>query len=200
MAIQIQYNKIALQQFEKALKIRLAALPTIRSKESALRLEVKKQKKEWNELNAKLKKEIEKAAVFGGLWAEWKKGLLAVNEVHTEKASLAGVNFRVLDYIDFHIGSFYIPSHPVWLIPGIEYMKGLTALSVSISLKEEQIAILEKERKRTTQKLNLYEKVQIPGYEEGIRKIKRFLEDQETLEKATQKIVKNKKQKALHGQ
>ena len=28
---------------------------------------------------------------------------------------------------------------------------------------------------------------------EGIRKIKRFLEDQETLEKATQKIVKRKK-------
>ena len=52
--------------------------------------------------------------------------------------------------------------------------------------------ILEQVRKKTTQKVNLYEKVQIPLYEDAIRKIKRFLEDEENLSKASQKILKNR--------
>ena len=47
--------------------------------------------------------------------------------------------------------------------------------------------------------MNLYEKVQIPGYEDAIRKIKRFMEDEENLSKSSQKIVKNKQQHAGEG-
>ena len=49
---------------------------------------------------------------------------------------------------------------------------------------------LEHARKKTTQKVNLFEKVQIPGYQDAIRKIKRFIEDEESLSKASQKIMR----------
>ena len=49
---------------------------------------------------------------------------------------------------------------------------------------------LEHARKKTTQKVNLFEKVQIPGYQDAIRKIKRFLEDEESLSKSSQKIMR----------
>ena len=35
--------------------------------------------------------------------------------------------------------------------------------------------LLEHARKKTTQKVNLVEKVQIPGYQDALRKIKRFM-------------------------
>jgi V/A-type H+-transporting ATPase subunit D len=38
--------------------------------------------------------------------------------------------------------------------------------------------------------------VQIPGYEEAILKIKRFLEDEENLSKSSQKIVKQRHEAA----
>jgi V/A-type H+-transporting ATPase subunit D len=60
--------------------------------------------------------------------------------------------------------------------------------------------MLEFARKKTTQKVNLYEKVQIPEYNEAIRKIKRFLEDEENLTKAAQKIVKNRQQKTAEAE
>ena len=44
MAIKFQYNKTSLQQLEKQLKMRERSLPTIKSKESALRIEVKRTK------------------------------------------------------------------------------------------------------------------------------------------------------------
>ena len=54
--------------------------------------------------------------------------------------------------------------------------------------------LLDHARKKTTQKVNLYEKVQIPGYETAIRKIKRFLEDEENLSKSAMKIVKKRQE------
>ena len=53
--------------------------------------------------------------------------------------------------------------------------------------------LLNHARKKTTQKVNLYEKVQIPGFQDAIRKINRFLEDEENLSKSSQKIVKKQK-------
>jgi len=55
-----------------------------------------------------------------------------------------------------------------------------------------KMQLLEVVRKKTTQKVNLYEKVQIPAYEEAILKITRFMEDEENLSKAAQKILKGR--------
>ena len=55
MAIKFQYNKTSLQQLNKQLKIRLRALPTLQSKEAALRMEVKRAKDQSEELLEKLK-------------------------------------------------------------------------------------------------------------------------------------------------
>jgi V/A-type H+-transporting ATPase subunit D len=42
--------------------------------------------------------------------------------------------------------------------------------------------------------------VQIPAYENAVMKIKRYLEDEENLAKASQKIVKNRQQKEMEAQ
>ena len=58
-------------------------------------------------------------------------------------------------------------------------------------LLNRKLVLLEHARKKTTQKVNLFEKVQIPGYQDAIRKIKRFMEDEENLSKSSQKILKS---------
>ena len=50
MAIKFQYNKTALNNLNKQLKMRKNALPTLQNKESALRLEVRKAKDESERL------------------------------------------------------------------------------------------------------------------------------------------------------
>ena len=69
-------------------------------------------------------------------------------------------------------------------------MKELAAIAARKKISYRKMEILDHARRRA-QKVNLYEKVQIPGYEDAIRKIKRFLEDEENLAKSAQKIVKN---------
>jgi V/A-type H+-transporting ATPase subunit D len=85
---------------------------------------------------------------------------------------------------------------PVWELTAYGLLRDLIEKRLLWQLKEQEITLLEAERKRTTQKLNLFEKVQIPAFEDQIRKIKRFLEDEENLVKATQKLVKQKREEA----
>jgi V/A-type H+-transporting ATPase subunit D len=59
MTIKFQYNKTSLQGIEQQLKMRLRALPTIKNKESALRLEIKRAKDEAVKLEQKLENQIE---------------------------------------------------------------------------------------------------------------------------------------------
>ena len=73
-------------------------------------------------------------------------------------------------------------------------LQNLAKLGIESEVYLEKGRILDFQRKKTTQKVNLYEKVQIPGYQEAIRKIKRFMEDEENLSKASQKIVKARHQ------
>lgn len=72
-------------------------------------------------------------------------------------------------------------------------IKEWTEMAIRKKVLTRKMSLLDQARKRTTQKVNLYEKVQIPAYEDAIRKIKRFLEDEENLAKSAQKIVKNRR-------
>ena len=70
MAIKFQYNKTSLQQLEKQLKVRVRALPTIKNKESALRIEVKKAKQPQK---SKFQQRLEEMAKQSGYKAPKKK-------------------------------------------------------------------------------------------------------------------------------
>lgn len=192
----IQYNKIALQQYQKALQIRLAALPVIRSKESALRTEVKLQQQQAQALAALLHEKMAAAEALGGLWQHWQADLLHLKSIQTETHNFAGVKLQRYVGLELAACGLQAGVHPAWQFDAWLLLRELLVVQVQSRLKATELQLLEAERKRTTQKLNLFEKVQIPHYEEAIRKIKRFLEDEETLIKATQKIVKKKKEAA----
>jgi len=64
-----QYNKTALQELEKQLKTRVRALPTIKNKEAALRIEVKRAKNEAMELEKLLNQKLAEYEKFIRIWA-----------------------------------------------------------------------------------------------------------------------------------
>ena len=78
---------------------------------------------------------------------------------------------------------------------GIKILQKALIFDITSDLLKKQIDILDEARKKTTQKVNLYEKVQIPEMDEAILKIKRFLEDKENISKAGQKIMKKRQER-----
>lgn len=194
MAIKFQYNKTSLTELGKQLKVRQRALPTLQNKESALRLEVRKAKADSERLLTELEAALASYDYLAALWNEFEPGLIAITDVDLYTKKVAGVKTPALGEIHYEIRPFNAFVKPAWYADGIAILKELSRLGIESEVYKEKARILDWQRKKTTQKVNLYEKVQIPGYQEAIRKIKRYMEDEENLSKASSKIVKNRHQ------
>ena len=192
MAIKFQYNKTSLTNLGKQLKMRQNALPTLKNKESALRVSVNVAKSEAAQLQAQLEDGLRRYDYLAALWNEFEPGLIRITDVDCREVKVAGVKTPQLFEIHYELQPFNAFVKPAWYADGVEILKELTRLGIASEISEEKRRILEFNRKKTTQKVNLYEKVQIPGYQEAIRKIKRYMEDEENLSKASSKIVKTR--------
>ena len=199
MAIKFQYNKTSLGELGKQLKMRQKALPTIKSKESALRSEVKKAKDSAQDYRRRLDALKGEYDYMVSLWGEFDSGLLRIADVELSTQKIAGVRTPVLQDVRFEEKPYDLFSSPVWFADGVDVLKRLARLGLEYEVYNRRMELLDRARRKTTQKVNLYEKVQIPGYEDAIRRCVLFLEDEENLSKSSQKIVKNKQQHAGEG-
>lgn len=199
MAIKFQYNKTSLGELGKQLKMRQKALPTIKSKESALRSEVKKARDAATDYQQRLDALKAEYDYMEALWGEFDSDLVRIADVELDEQKIAGVRTPVLREVRFEQKPYDLFSSPVWFVAGVDILERLARLGLEQAVYDRKMELLDKARRKTTQKVNLYEKVQIPGYEDAIRKIKRFMEDEENLSKSAQKIVKTKQQQAGEG-
>ncbi len=195
MAIKFQYNKTALQGLDKQLKVRERALPTLKNKESALRMEVKKAKDKAASLEESYNQKVESYEQMARLWGEFDQNMVRISHVELSKKKLAGVFTPVLENIAFEIQTDNLFSRPLWFADGIVIIRDIAQIAIEREVFLRKMELLDFARKKTTQKVNLYEKVQIPGFQDAIRKIKRFLEDEDNLSKSAQKIVKDRQQR-----
>ena len=199
MAIKFQYNKTSLGELGKQLKMRQKALPSSKSKESALRSEVKKAKDTAQDFRRQLDALTAQYDYMVSLWGEFDADLLRIADVDLAEQKIAGVRTPVLQDIRFEEKDYDLFSAPVWFADGVDILKRLARLCIEFEVFNRKMELLDFARRKTTQKVNLSEKVQIPGYEDAIRKIIRFMEDEENLSKSAQKIVKTKQQQAGEG-
>ena len=194
MAINYQFNKTSLQALEKDLKMRQRTLPTLQSKESALRLEVKRAKDEIKALDEEVDRRIKDYDQMLALWGEFDTSLIHVDDVRMSIKKIAGVRVPILEEVVYSTKEFSIFSSPKWFADGFNQLKAIADVGIRQEFVRRKVELLDYARKKTTQKVNLFEKVQIPGYQDAIRKIKRFMEDEENLSKSSQKIVKSKRE------
>jgi len=192
MAIKFQYNKTSLGNLGKQLKVRQNALPTLKNKESALRTSMLVEKGLAESYREKLEAAIKEYEYLSALWNEFEPGLISISDVDLETVKMAGIKTPQLKEIHYELKPFNAFAKPAWYADGIRILQELTRLGIESEIHEYTRKLLDYHRKKTTQKVNLYEKVQIPGYQEAIRKIKRYMEDEENLSKASSKIVKNR--------
>ncbi|WP_420318974.1 V-type ATP synthase subunit D [Ekhidna sp.] len=192
MALKFQYNKTTIQSLKKQLAIRQKALPILKNKETALRLEVKKRQKLHEKAIEEREKLLLEVVKHAGFWIEMPK-VFFIEQVDVAKETIVGVKVPKIQDIRFRIADFSWWNYPAWVPAGVAFLKEATKLDFTIDILEKQLKLLDDARKKTTQKVNLYEKVQIPEMEQATIKIKRFLEDKENISKAGQKIIKNRK-------
>ena len=130
-------------------------------------------------------------AVFGDSF-ELKPEWIKIRAIRREEGNIAGIRIPVFESVDFAETRYDLYLTPLWIDKAIVKMKEVIALDMEIKVLNEQIAVLSRELRTATQRVNLFEKVKIPETREIIKKISIYLGDQQTSEVVRGKIAKKK--------
>lgn len=195
MKLEIKYNKTVLREFQTKLKMRQKALPTLKNKEAALRAMVFETRKRMDESAGFLREQLKQMEPWKALWSEFDFSLLKIKKIDISRTKIAGILIPQFEGLEAELQEFPLTLYPDWFSEGLPELRRLLEATSRHEVLEERLYLLEQARKKATQKVNLYEKVQIPALESAITQIKRYLEDEDNLSKASQKLLKTKMQK-----
>ncbi len=198
MAIKLTKNELKVQkdnlkQFERY-------LPTLQLKKQQLQSVIMGVRAELEEKSAERVRMIgdldDWVAVFAEntIFDEDKKleNLVQPDTVIYEDENIAGVtvpNFRELTFKDI---DYDVDDYPLWVDTALIKLREIARLDALISTLMKKSALLEKELRVTSQRVNLFEKVKIPEAKENIRVIGVYLGDQQTAAVVRGKISKKK--------
>jgi V/A-type H+-transporting ATPase subunit D len=191
---ELKRQRDALRQYERY-------LPTLQLKKQLLQLEIVHQAGALKSGQAALAAKEAAATEWAGLLGEY-PGIgrwLVPSEIVTSRKNIAGVDVPVFVRAEFPPAEYDLFVTPFWVDAALEALRGIVASRQEIRVMEEGIAVLTRELRVTTQRVNLFEKVKIPEAREAIRLIKISLGDQMTNAVGRSKIAKAKIEASNRG-
>jgi V/A-type H+-transporting ATPase subunit D len=132
------------------------------------------------------------AVARGHVYGPSGEPLLHVVSIRTSSGNVAGVEIPVFAGADFELEPYDFLATPLWVDSALDRLKKVLLLDLESTVLDEQIRRLGSELKTTAQRVNLFEKVKIPEAQEGIRRIRIYLGDQQTAQVVRGKIAKRK--------
>lgn len=198
MAVKLTKNeqkvqKDALKQFQRY-------LPTLQLKKQQLQMVIRQIQSQMEELKAKQKAVVagmqdwiavynENTAFSPSLKIEH---LVKVDKVVQTTGNIAGVKIPVFKELEFKPIVYDLNAYPLWVDKGLSALRDVARYDALVRILEQQVDLLGKELRTTTQRVNLFEKVKIPQAKENIRRIGIYLGDQQTSAVVRGKIAKKK--------
>ncbi len=121
--------------------------------------------------------------------------LLQVKRVEVEYINLVGLELPQLSYFDVEIDQYSRLVLPHWVDNVLLLQQQALKLQVEMQIYQQRLQLLEEGLRKTTQRLNLFDKVLIPEAQANIRKIRIALSDAERAGVVRAKIAKNKRRR-----
>ncbi len=195
MADKIKLNKNTLREQKQMLSLYKEFLPTLELRKQQLQTELRKLDKVVESKERELRDVLDEAEGWTAHLERalpWVEPLVALDQVVTHTGNVAGVKVPVFDEVRFESRGYSLVGTPLLYDAAIDYFKRAISVREEVKVIREQQRMLRRELIKTTQRINLYEKVLIPESKENIRKIKVYLGDQQTAAVCRAKIAKGK--------
>ena len=178
----IKLTKNELKNQKDSLKMYNRYLPTLQLKKQQLQAEIRTIDAKAREVRAKrvaLEKEFDEwISVFGEADA-FKPDMVTVRNIKKGFGNIAGVTIPIYEGADFSRGDYDLYETPLWIDLAADRMEKALSLDLEAEVLDEQVRLLSKELRTTTQRVNLFEKVKIPETKANIKKISVCLGDEQ---------------------
>ena len=190
-AIKLTKNELKAQK--DALKMYQRYLPTLTLKKQQLQTEIRTIDARAKEVRSKRKAldtEFEAWIAVFGESEVFKKDTVTVRNIRKSTGNIAGVVIPVYEGADFSRGDYDLYAEPLWIDLASVKMEQALSLDLEADVLEEQVRLLTRELRTTTQRVNLFEKVKIPETKANIKAITVYLGDQQVAAVVRGKISK----------
>ena len=195
----IKLTKGELKRQRDSLKQFQHYLPTLQLKKQQLQMKILEARRILSEKQKELQILETDIARWVGLLADpqlpadvnlsrW----LTPTTVDVETINIAGANVPYLKDVSFPPEDYDLYLTPYWVDVALEQLRSFMKALVETLVIQKQIAILGKELRVTTQRVNLFEKIKIPEALDNIRKIRIYLGDQQANAVGISKVAKHK--------
>lgn len=196
MAEKIKKTRPELLKQRRQLGMFQRFLPTLVLKKQQIQSEILKVRAERVRLDKEMAEKIKLSKDWSALFSESLPGpitrLVKVKNIQRGLRNVAGIKLPVVDAVEYEVSDFSRLSTPGWVDAGLEFLKELLELREKVKVLHEQESILQKELRKVTQRVNLFEKVMIPQAKENIRLIRIALAEEQTAAVGRSKIAKAK--------
>ncbi|MDX1397108.1 MAG: V-type ATP synthase subunit D [Oceanospirillum sp.] len=122
--------------------------------------------------------------------------LVQIEDFSLRQVNLVGIRLPELESVSLRVRPYSALATEHWLDPLVVLLKKSVELQLKQQVLNKRLELLDVGLRKTTQRLNLFDKVLIPQAEKNIRKIRIALSDSERAGVVTSKIAKNKRLKA----
>ena len=172
---ELKRQRDALRQYERY-------LPTLHLKKQQQQIEIRHQQSALTGRKNSLSEKKKSAEIWLGLLIEAPgiRKWLIPDKILTGRKNIAGIDIPVFERVDFVPAAYDLFLTPLWVDAGLEALRVMVTIQEEIQIIDTGIAILNKELRVTSQRVNLFEKVKIPEAHEAIRLIRISLGDQLT--------------------
>jgi len=193
--MKIQLNKSFLQKQRTQLSLYRKVLPSLDLKRSQLIAVLTKTRKMLEQTDSFYQAFVIQTGKEIPMLANTKidhSDLIKIKEVKITSENIVGVKLPLLDEVFFEKIPYPMLGKPAWSEMFIQrYQKGIR-LSFERSTLQQRVLLLDSALKKTTQRVNLFEKVLIPEAQKNIKKIQIAMDDMQRASVVRSKIAKSK--------
>lgn len=119
-------------------------------------------------------------------------GLVRVTGVELAEENRLGARLPRLEEVGFAVMEYGLLARPHWVDAVVEGLKRVAGLQLGIEVAKARVAAFQAALRKTTQRVNLFEQVLIPGAQTNIKRIEVFLADGERAAVVRSKLAKRK--------
>ncbi len=201
----LNLSKSGLQKQREDLSLYQRVLPSLDLKRMQLMGELKRARQQLTEAEAEVERLNQRVAEQLPMLANREidvSGLVQVDAIEIVEENLVGVKLPALHEVKFKVVDYSMLAKPHWVDTLVEQLKQMAEQKTRVRVAAERVRLLEKAVRKTTQRVNLFEKILIPTAKKNIKKIQIYLADAERAMVVNSKITKNIRQKqaaALQG-
>ena len=201
MAERIRLNKVSLREQKQKMAMYERFLPALDARKQQLIMQLTVIRANIRDQRELMEAMVEEIRSWASLYWDI-EGILrfyiAVREIRCASRNIAGLKIREFKEVVFDDPGYSLFRTPYSFDAVLKRTRDAISLRERIKILEEQEQVLLEGFRKTSQRINLYEKMLIPQCRDAVRRISVYLQDQQAAAVGVAKVAKRLSEEASY--